>query len=157
MPIFSTVIEQDAHTQADGSRYTRELHTDHVGKQHRFEYLIRGAMDKDAIAAARAVRLEEEMPEREVDQVLAIDTAPTLNWQTGAQFLARLRERYRDATREDVARIAQWLINRLDAGDVTVTQLRNAFGLTPAQWDTLETKMRNLKSAMGGVDAAKGE
>src|SRR3990172_13172205 len=100
MPIVSIVIEQDAHTQADGSRYTREIHTDHTGKSHRFEYLIRGQMDKDAIAAARAVRLEAELPEREVDQVLAIDTAPTLNWQTGAQFLARLRERYRDATRE---------------------------------------------------------
>ena len=78
-------------------------------------------------------------------------------WQTAGEFLDRLRWVYRNGSREQLARVAIWITKRLDAGDVTATQLRNAFGLTALQWTTLEAKMRALRANMEAVDAATGE
>lgn len=159
MPIVSSVKFQDNHEQRDGSRYVGELHTDNTGRTFRFEYLASQAMmaNRDAVMAARATRLNSELPETETTLVLEIDQAPTLNHQTGSEFLQRLRQRYRDAEREQAARIARWIINRLDAGHVTVTQLRNAFNLTLSEWNTLEAKLRTLKASLDSVESAKGE
>ena len=83
--------------------------------------------------------------------------AINLNHQTAAQFAARLREWWRNSTREECARIAWWIIERINAGDVTDAQLRNAFGLTVAQYNTLKTKWTNLRTAYNAVQAAAGE
>ena len=84
--------------------------------------------------------------------------ALNLSHQTAAQFAARLRERWRSSTREECARIAWWVIERLNAGDVTDTQLRNAFGLTVQQWNNLKTaKLIPMHDAWAAVRAAVGE
>jgi hypothetical protein len=83
--------------------------------------------------------------------------ALNLRHQTAAQFAARLRERYRSASREDAARIATWLLNRIDAGDLTDAQVRNAFGLTVQQYSNMKTRMTNLRTAWLAVQAAQGE
>ena len=83
--------------------------------------------------------------------------ALTLRYQTPAQFAARLRERYRNASREEACGIAKWILDHLEAGDFTDAQLRNAFGLTVTQWNTLKTKLTNLRTAYEAVMAAKGE
>lgn len=83
--------------------------------------------------------------------------ALNLQFQTTAQFAARLRERYRSASREEAARIATWILNRIDAGDITDAQVRNAFGLTVTQYANLKTRMTNLRTAYQAVQAAAGE
>lgn len=84
--------------------------------------------------------------------------AINLKHQTAAQFAARLRERWKGSTREECARIAWWILERIAAGDFTETQVRNAFGLTVTQWNTLKTnKITPLRDAWAAVRAARGE
>jgi hypothetical protein len=83
--------------------------------------------------------------------------ALNLKYQTAAQFAARLRERYRHASREEAVRIATWILNRIEAGDITDTQVRNAFGLTAGQYTTLKSKWTNLRTNWLAVQSAQGE
>ena len=83
--------------------------------------------------------------------------ALVLNHQTATQFAARLRERYRTASREECARIATWILNHIEAGDFTDTQVRNVFGLTVTQYNTLKSKMTTLRTNWLAVQAAAGE
>lgn len=83
--------------------------------------------------------------------------ALNLRYQTATQFAARLRERYRNASREECARIATWLLNHIEAGDFTDLQVRNAFGLTAGQYTTVKAKWTNLRTAFQAVQAATGE
>jgi hypothetical protein len=83
--------------------------------------------------------------------------ALNLQHQTPAQFAAYLRERYRNAKRDDVARLAKWILDHLEAGDFTDLQFRTAFGLTSGQWTTLKAKMTTLRTNYEAVQAAAGE
>lgn len=83
--------------------------------------------------------------------------ALNLKHQTPAQFAARLRERHKNASRSDAARIAAWIIKRLDAGDVTDAQMRAAFGLTALQWSNLKARLTSLRSNYDAVQSATGE
>lgn len=83
--------------------------------------------------------------------------ALNLRFQTATQFAARLRERYRSASREEAARIATWILNHIDAGDITDAQVRAAFGLTVTQYNALKTRMGNLRTAYQAMQAAAGE
>jgi hypothetical protein len=83
--------------------------------------------------------------------------ALTLKHQTAAQFAARLRERYRNAEREDAAKIARWVARRLAAGDITDAQMRAAFGLTTTQWSNLKARMQTLAANYDAVLSARGE
>lgn len=80
-----------------------------------------------------------------------------LRHQTPAQFAARLREHYRAASKTDAARIATWIMDRIDAGDLTVAQVRAAFGMTAGQWTTLQSKLTALRTNYLAVQAALGE
>ena len=83
--------------------------------------------------------------------------AISLQHQSAAQFAARLRARYLASSKIECARLATWVLNHLDAGDFTETQIRNAFGLTAGQWTTLKAKMTNLRTAYNAALAAAGE
>ena len=83
--------------------------------------------------------------------------ALNLKHQTLAEFAARLRERYRNASREEAARIATFILNKIESGDVTETQIRNVFNLTVTQWATLKEKMTTLRTSWLAIQAAQGE
>ena len=83
--------------------------------------------------------------------------ALSLRHQTAAQFAARLRERFRSAEREEAARLATWIIERIAAGDITDAQVRTAFGLSAAQYSALKTRLQTLRDHWAAVRAAKGE
>ena len=80
-----------------------------------------------------------------------------LKHQTVEAFVARVRAAYRDASSERLVAIARFIVSRVQAGDITVAQVRAAFGLTSAQWTTLRTKMENLIAADNAVKSAVGE
>ena len=80
-----------------------------------------------------------------------------LKHQTAEAFIARVRQAYRDGNSEQLVKIARFLIARVQAGDVTDAQLRNAFGLNVTQWNALKTKMQNLITADNAVKSAVGE
>lgn len=80
-----------------------------------------------------------------------------LKHQTAAQFAARFRAQWKGSTREQCCRMAYWLIERINAGDFTDAQVRNAFGLTSAQYTTLKSKMTAMHDHWAAVRAAVGE
>ena len=80
-----------------------------------------------------------------------------LKHQTAEQFIARLREAYRNSERERLVLIAKWVLARIQAGDITDAQCRAAFGLNVTQWNALKTKMNNAVTAYTAVQAAQGE
>lgn len=82
--------------------------------------------------------------------------ALTLRHQTPQQFAVRLRARFRAADRREAARIATWIMDRLDAGDITDAQMRAVFGLTLAQWSALKTRLSNMRTAYRAIEAARG-
>lgn len=83
--------------------------------------------------------------------------ALVLRHQTAAEFVARFRARFRTAQREECMRMAWWLIERINAGDVTDLQVRNAFGLTVTQYNNLKTRLTNMHTAWTAVRNAAGE
>jgi len=80
-----------------------------------------------------------------------------LKHQTVQQFVARFREAYRDSDRERCVQLAKFVIARIQSGDFTQTQVRNAFGLTLAQWNILKTKMDSWIAAYNTLQTAVGE
>ena len=84
--------------------------------------------------------------------------ALTLKYQTKAQLLTRLRERYRTLSKHELAKLAAWLYDRYVAGDFTAAQIRTAFGLdTAAKWDAFRTKIQTLRDQYVAIDGAVGE
>lgn len=83
--------------------------------------------------------------------------ALNLKHQTLAEFAARLREKYRGATRLEAMRLAKWIQDRTDAGELTDLQLRTAFGLAAGPWATLKARMISHRSNYDAVQAAGGE
>lgn len=80
-----------------------------------------------------------------------------LKHQTVAEFVTRLREQYRYARGTYCAQIATWLLNRIDAGDLTDAQASTAFGLTAGQWAALKAKMTVMRSNWQSTNSAAGE
>lgn len=80
-----------------------------------------------------------------------------LKHQTVSQFVARVREAYRNGERERLVQIAKFLITSIQSGDLTDAQCRAAFGLNTTQWNNLKTKMQNLITAHSTVQSAVGE
>ena len=159
MAITSSVVTVE-HAQIDGRRWVREVHSDATGIAQIVDYLgaSNAATTAQGIANARVATLNAQLAEAEARQKFGIDANPVpFRWQTAGEFLDRLRAFYRQATREQLARLARYVTRRIDDGSVTVAQLRNAFGLTTPQWTTLEAKMRALRAHWEAVDAAAGE
>lgn len=83
--------------------------------------------------------------------------ALTLKHATLAQLGAAFRQRFRDSEGLETARLAQWLIDRIQDGTFTETQVRNFFGLTLAQWNTLKAKVQDWRDKRVALLAARGE
>jgi hypothetical protein len=83
--------------------------------------------------------------------------ALNLRHQTPAQFAARLRARYKAASKVEACRLATWMLDHIDAGDFTELQVRNAFGLTAGQWTTLKAKLTTMRTNHNAVQSAVGE
>lgn len=80
-----------------------------------------------------------------------------LKHQTVEQFVTRLRAAYRDASGERLIVIARFILSRMQSGDLTDAQLRAAFVVNTAQWNTLKAKMQALVTAENTVRSAIGE
>jgi hypothetical protein len=156
MPIVSSV-----HTlgvvQKDGRRWVVEDHADNFGTHYLHEYLAEPNADYAAILSDRAVVLSQRLIDREIVTLLGNDADPVLEHATKTLFAQVLRETYRNATREECARLAAWIIHRINSGWVTETQVRNAFGLTVGQWTTLKAKLTALRDHWLAIQAAQGE
>jgi len=83
--------------------------------------------------------------------------ALTLKHATLAQLGAVFRERFRASKGVETARLAMWLMERIQDDTFTEAQVRTFFGLTIAQWNTLKAKLQTLRNQYADVLAAEGE
>ena len=70
MTIISSTFAA-GHAQIDGRRYVTNTHTDHLGVQHKREYLASVGADHAVIAAAQGPQVEAELAEAEAAALLA--------------------------------------------------------------------------------------
>jgi len=145
------------HAQTDGRKFVLEIFSDSIGIVAINQYLASVGTDYNARASLRMAELTDILADTELVKALQVDASPVLRFQTGMQFLSRLRELYKNSKAEVVCRIATWITRRVQDGSVTQAQLRNAFGLTQAQWDALKLRMEALRDHLTAVDAAQGE
>ena len=144
--------------QRDGRVWVNETHTDHLGNAHPFQWLAHANADHAGICNARASKIEAALAEAEFLEAIEFDGWKPLAHQTAAQFAARFRARYKDSSRVECAKLAKWILDRIDGGNFTDAQARNAFGLTATQWNTLKTnKLTPQRTAYNAVLAAIGE
>lgn len=156
MAITSSVYAVDSHTQIDGRRWVYETHTDSEGEVWLFSYLAVGGADYAAIMAARAGSLLNQLRDRELMRLLG--GAPfVLHHQTVAELAARFRQEYRTASKERLAKLAYWLIERINDGTFTDAQVRNVFNLSVAQYSVLKARATALHDAEAAIRAAEGE
>lgn len=80
-----------------------------------------------------------------------------LKHQTPAQFVARFRAAYRTASKDKAAKMAAWLYDRVQAGDITAAQIRTAFGFTAAQFTAFQTRILALRDHYNAIQQAAGE
>lgn len=123
----------------DGIQEVVETHVDILGGQHVYPYRAAVGSDFTAFMNNRAAALQEMLPRREFDLAMQTPARPVLRFQTAAEFATRIRQAYKGALTIDCMQIAYWIVERLNAGDVTDLQLQNAFGLTANQYNTLKT------------------
>jgi hypothetical protein len=83
--------------------------------------------------------------------------ALVLKHATLAQLGAAFRERFKASEGVETARLAKWLLERIQDGTFTETQVRNFFGLTLVQWNALKAKIQTLRDKYADVLAAEGE
>lgn len=144
------------HAQSDGRRYVVERHVDDVSVERIIEYGPVDTIDYAAVMAARAAAMDSALAEAEVDDCIANNVIRS-QYQTGAQFAARLRARYAVASKETAARIAAWILDRITAGQLTDLQVRAAFGLTTTQYNAMKTRMTTLRTQWLAIQSAVGE
>lgn len=158
MAIVSSRLEVDAHLQRDGRRGVTERHVDSTGVEHLHVYKPVDGSDYQAVMLARVPRIEAALAESEFLEALEVEGWSPLQHQTAAQFAARFRARYRDASRVECAKLAKWILDRIDGGSFTDAAVRNAFGLTVTQWNALKSsKLTPQRTAYNAVLAAQGE
>ena len=157
MPIVSSTVHPDNHLQRDGRRGVTERHFDHLGVEHLHVYKAVNGSDYSAAAQARVSRIEAALAESEFLEAIDSPDWKPLVHQTGAQFAARFRARYKSSSQVETAKLAKWILDQIDAGHFTATQVRNAFGLTAGQWTTLSGKLSTLRAQYNALLAAQGE
>jgi hypothetical protein len=145
------------HAQVDGRRYVLEIHTDAQGEFARIDYLAADGLDYDAVATAHEASLLESSAAQELEIAIAEDAMPLLRFFDLDGLIARMRELFRNNERERLCEIARWILARINAGDLTDTQVRTAFGLTAGQYNALKNRITALAAALDTVRGAKGE
>ena len=83
--------------------------------------------------------------------------ALNLQHQTAAQFVARFREAYRTANKERAGKLAAFLYDRIQAGDITAAQVRTAFGMNVTQYNAFLTRIQALRNNYVAIQQAVGE
>lgn len=157
MPVVSSSFTIDPVPQKDGRRFVTETHQLNVGGPLTQTYLAAANADYAAIMAARVLLLNEGLAQNELDANIQQATF-VLNHQTAAEAATRFRQRWQSSSKQDCARMAYWLIERINAGSFTDTQVRNAFGLTLTQYNTLKAnKLVPYHDAWAALLAAVGE
>jgi len=80
-----------------------------------------------------------------------------LRYATATQLGAGLRQRFKNASKEELYRLAAKIKKHYDLGDFTDAQMKNLFNLTTVQWNNLKTKINNYAAAYDAMQNSAGE
>lgn len=143
--------------QQDGRRYVTEAHVDQFGVHWPYEYLAAIGADYAALLATHAARIASAIERGELNAMLQLGAPLTLRYVTKAQLGNYFRDAYKVASKEEACRLAKWMLDHIDAGDVTDAQVQNFFGYTTPQYNALKTKFSAQRDAYNAMLAAVGE
>jgi len=83
---------------------------------------------------------------------------PDVKHQTAAQFVGRLKARFKAAEKYEKARLANKLYQWYSEGCITQTQIRNAFDLdTTEKWTAFRDRLIALREHYLAIDAEVAE
>ena len=157
MPVISSTITDDAR-QVDGRRRIEELPTDQKGVKSRVSYLSATVFDALAAMAANRILIDARMKLEELEGMLTVYPWDYIQTETtGAELTTYYRESYKNGSNGGLSPVASRVIEWIDKGRFTDTQVRTAFGLSVAQWTILKNKMAALVSANITILSAVGE
>lgn len=154
MAIVSSSITEDFR-QVDGRRQVTESHLDSTGQWHRISYVAPADMDVQTRMAARVSEVEAMLREAEILE--NVTNLPPLaqmrfNFSTQADNLAVLRTFFQASRGVEAAKKAAWIFENL-----TLAQIRTAFGLTGAQATALQGRLQTIREHYVAILAAAGE
>lgn len=81
----------------------------------------------------------------------------TRKYQTLAQLAQRFRAAYQSAAALQAAKMAYWMIERINDGTFTDAQVQNVFNLTAAQYTAAKARFTALHDQWTAVLSAAGE
>jgi hypothetical protein len=158
MSIVSSTYALDAAPQVDGRTYCTETHTDNVGIKHIVTYLAAIGTNYSAVMTARATQIAADLVAQDVARILNTDAPPTFVYATTSDLIAAYRAAFAESSQLWCGQLANWLLNRINEGTYTATQVENAFGLTSTQWtNTWLPKLQGYQSAYLAMIAAQGQ
>jgi hypothetical protein len=138
MSITSSSVTVEA-AQKDGRKWVHETHVDNIGLQWWFDYLTAPGTDVNAVLAARAPVLAQQLVDQEVAanidmiELFGAEASPTFKYSTKLQQAPALRAAYKDMTHTEAVFTGEFLAGFTDA------QLAAAFNIPIAQVATLRT------------------
>jgi len=83
--------------------------------------------------------------------------AISLRYATVVQLGNALRERFKQASKDELLRLSAKIKKHYDAGDFTDAQMKNLFDLTTGQWNNLKAKINTRAAAYDDMQNAVGE
>src|SRR3990167_5429163 len=114
----STIIEDSI--QADGRRFIRERHTDHLGVFHEISYLAESTANAETAMTARVTQIVEQLKQAEINanmsKSLNAELVFTFNHSTVAENRTALRGLFKTATKWELLTLG-WVINALALSD----------------------------------------
>lgn len=143
MPIISSQIITDS-AQADGRRYIRERHTDHLSKLYDVVYLAEIEATIQDVLLTRAALITEELRKHEINtnlkKALNAELVFTFDYSTIAENRTALRELFKTATKWELMTLG-WVIVELNLSD---NQLKSLFSVNDAELPALKAKLNNI-------------
>ena len=151
----STIIEDSI--QADGRRFIRERHTDHLGVFHEISYLAESTANAETAMTARVTQIVEQLKQAEINanmsKALNAELVFTFNHSTVAENRTALRELFKTATKWELLTLG-WVINELALSD---NQLKALFSVNDAQLPALKTKLSDMSQKYEAALAVEGQ
>ena len=144
--------------QIDSRIWVTETHTDAVVGPLLYAYLAANSTNATATMNARVTQIKEMLAQNEFEfwivQDTPIVTITPLHHQNATEFATRLVARFHASEKLERGRLCAWVLNRIDGGIYTDTQVHNAFGYSAGQWTTYKAAMTTLRTQFNAIMAA---
>lgn len=144
-------------SQKDGRVSARESIIDDFGVTHIFEYIAAANFNFATALAARATWLAPYLKAAEAQRLFANLTGFTFQHNTPTELAAAFRAEYKDSKGRRTAELARWVLNGIDSGAYTDAGIRNAFGLSVANYNALKAKFTLMRTWLNDTEASQGE